>query len=223
MFNYGFRYYVPETGRWASRDPIAEQGGLNLYAFVGNDGVNRWDLLGLSPQEIIDALGGLPLSVGECARLKRFISSINRQNRSMIRGFDQFRDDIAFVRNLGFAQIVTAFTSGAWGATFNLLIRPARFVAKETKAFAPGSSAYIVVEKGSREIARQRGLVSELISVGASAIGSGAILLNTERWTSFLFETIDQMSQEHANILKASQGLERDGRDVFNRCCSGSL
>ncbi|MCH8540526.1 MAG: RHS repeat-associated core domain-containing protein [Opitutales bacterium] len=44
---YGFRYYDPETGRWPSRDPIEEQGGLNLYGFVGNDGVNLWDVLGL--------------------------------------------------------------------------------------------------------------------------------------------------------------------------------
>jgi hypothetical protein len=48
MFYYGFRYYDPETGRWPSRDPIQEQGGLNLYGFVGNDPVNRWDVLGLS-------------------------------------------------------------------------------------------------------------------------------------------------------------------------------
>lgn len=32
---------------WPSRDPIEEQGGLNLYGFVGNDGVNRYDLLGM--------------------------------------------------------------------------------------------------------------------------------------------------------------------------------
>jgi len=31
---------------WLSRDPIGERGGLNLYGFVGNDGVNRWDYLG---------------------------------------------------------------------------------------------------------------------------------------------------------------------------------
>jgi hypothetical protein len=36
----------PLTGRWPSRDPIEERGGLNLYGFVGNDGVNRWDVLG---------------------------------------------------------------------------------------------------------------------------------------------------------------------------------
>jgi len=46
---YGFRYYHPETGRWLSRDPIGERGGLNLYEFVGNDGVNQWDYLGLNP------------------------------------------------------------------------------------------------------------------------------------------------------------------------------
>ena len=41
---YGYRYYDPVTGRWPSRDPIEERGGINLYGFVGNDGVNRWGL-----------------------------------------------------------------------------------------------------------------------------------------------------------------------------------
>ena len=47
LYYYGYRYYDPETGRWLSRDPIEEQGGLNLYAFVRNNGVNRIDYLGL--------------------------------------------------------------------------------------------------------------------------------------------------------------------------------
>ncbi|WP_446011326.1 RHS repeat domain-containing protein, partial [Candidatus Electrothrix sp.] len=46
LYYYGYRYYLPELGRWLSRDPIGEDGGLNLYVFVGNDGVNRFDLLG---------------------------------------------------------------------------------------------------------------------------------------------------------------------------------
>jgi RHS repeat-associated protein len=45
---YGYRYYDPVTGRWPSRDPIEEQGGINLYGFVGNNGVNKLDLFGLS-------------------------------------------------------------------------------------------------------------------------------------------------------------------------------
>ena len=44
---YGYRYYSPALGRWLSRDPIEEKGGLNLYGFVNNDPVNKWDKLGL--------------------------------------------------------------------------------------------------------------------------------------------------------------------------------
>jgi RHS repeat-associated protein len=44
---YGYRYYDPVTGRWPSRDPIGERGGVNLYGFVRNNGVNLWDYLGL--------------------------------------------------------------------------------------------------------------------------------------------------------------------------------
>lgn len=43
----GRRYYSPSQGRFLGRDPIEEQGGLNLYGFCGNNGVNRWDYLGM--------------------------------------------------------------------------------------------------------------------------------------------------------------------------------
>ncbi|MCF7676399.1 MAG: RHS repeat-associated core domain-containing protein [Akkermansiaceae bacterium] len=43
---YGYRWYDPLTGRWPSRDPIGERGGVNLYGFVGNDGVDYSDRLG---------------------------------------------------------------------------------------------------------------------------------------------------------------------------------
>ena len=39
-------HYDPTLGRWLNRDPIAEDGGVNLYGFVGNDGMNQVDLLG---------------------------------------------------------------------------------------------------------------------------------------------------------------------------------
>ncbi len=44
---YGYRDYDSLTGRWLSRDPIGEKGGVNLYGFVRNDGVNGVDFLGL--------------------------------------------------------------------------------------------------------------------------------------------------------------------------------
>ena len=43
---YGYRYYDPVTGRWPNRDPIEERGGINLYAFINNDAVNAYDVLG---------------------------------------------------------------------------------------------------------------------------------------------------------------------------------
>jgi RHS repeat-associated protein len=47
LLYYGYRWYSPSLGRWINRDPIEESGGMNLYGFVGNDGVGMWDILGL--------------------------------------------------------------------------------------------------------------------------------------------------------------------------------
>ena len=44
---YGYRYYSPDLGRWINRDPIEEEGGLNLYGFVANDPIDLFDRLGL--------------------------------------------------------------------------------------------------------------------------------------------------------------------------------
>lgn len=40
-------YYSPQCGRWTTRDPIEEKGGVNLYAFCENDPINSIDLWGL--------------------------------------------------------------------------------------------------------------------------------------------------------------------------------
>ena len=50
LLYYGFRHYHPELGRWLSRDPIAEDGGLNLYGFNYNDPINFIDILGYKPR-----------------------------------------------------------------------------------------------------------------------------------------------------------------------------
>jgi RHS repeat-associated protein len=47
LYYYGYRYYSPELGRWVSCDPIEEQGGMNLYGFVWNNGIRGIDILGL--------------------------------------------------------------------------------------------------------------------------------------------------------------------------------
>src|SRR2546425_5637666 len=42
-----YRAYDAETGRWLSRDPIGEHGGLNSYNYVANNPINSLDSGGL--------------------------------------------------------------------------------------------------------------------------------------------------------------------------------
>jgi RHS repeat-associated protein len=46
LYYYGYRFYNSNLGRWQNRDPIEEQGGWNLYAFLMNDCINDFDYLG---------------------------------------------------------------------------------------------------------------------------------------------------------------------------------
>ena len=46
-YYYGYRSYSPELGRWINRDPIGEQGGINIYSFVLNRSINTFDKFGL--------------------------------------------------------------------------------------------------------------------------------------------------------------------------------
>ncbi len=46
LYYYGYRYYSPSLGRWISRDPIGEEGGLNLLSFCKNNSSLHIDPLG---------------------------------------------------------------------------------------------------------------------------------------------------------------------------------
>jgi RHS repeat-associated protein len=48
---FGYRYYIPNVGRWGNRDPIAEAGGLNVLEAAGNNTINRYDAVGLAVVE----------------------------------------------------------------------------------------------------------------------------------------------------------------------------
>ena len=43
LYYFGRRFYSPRLARWLSRDPIGEDGGLNLYAFCKNNTLLRYD------------------------------------------------------------------------------------------------------------------------------------------------------------------------------------
>ena len=44
---YQLRSYSPRLGRWLNRDPIEEDGGVNLYRFCENNPIHFFDLFGM--------------------------------------------------------------------------------------------------------------------------------------------------------------------------------
>ena len=70
LYQVRHRIYDPGLGRWLTRDPIGERGGLNLYGFVWNDPLNLSDRLGL---EETKCCNGKPLEDGKkCCRTTDF-------------------------------------------------------------------------------------------------------------------------------------------------------
>lgn len=66
LLYYGYRYYNPSTGRWISRDPLGERGGINLCGFVQNDPTGSFDADGRESGGICPVCG--QYFVGVCPR-----------------------------------------------------------------------------------------------------------------------------------------------------------
>ena len=48
LYYYGYRFYSPALMRWLNRDPIEEEGGLNLYGFCSDNPICNIDSYGLT-------------------------------------------------------------------------------------------------------------------------------------------------------------------------------
>jgi RHS repeat-associated protein len=62
-----YRFYDPSLQRWLNRDPLEEDGGVNLYGFVENDPVNHTDAFGLADNSL-DGTACQPGEVGKFAK-----------------------------------------------------------------------------------------------------------------------------------------------------------
>jgi RHS repeat-associated protein len=59
LYFYRSRYYSPSLQRFLSEDPIGTAGGMNLYAYVGNDPILLTDATGRCPMCVAGIIGGI--------------------------------------------------------------------------------------------------------------------------------------------------------------------
>lgn len=73
-FHYNYhRYYDPSTGRYLTPDPIGLEGGINRYAYVGNNVVNEMDLSGLILEKIWNDPTDRGKHLNEAKTMEQFI------------------------------------------------------------------------------------------------------------------------------------------------------
>lgn len=101
---YGFRYYNANNGRFINRDPIEERGGINLYGFCGNDGINRSDYLGQSFLSFLKKLRK------KLTRLTRFIDPAAHFALRVDGTLDRYADTYPWLRVAG--SLVAAYFTG---------------------------------------------------------------------------------------------------------------
>jgi len=64
LIYYNYRYLNSILGRWCSRDKMYEEGGNNLYSFIGNAPTQGFDFLGLFLYKELD----LPATKSKCEK-----------------------------------------------------------------------------------------------------------------------------------------------------------
>ena len=82
LYYYGYRFYHPLLMRWLNRDPLEEEGGLNLYTICKN-----------APLFTLDLLGKARMITGALMARKN-------TNRIIFSGYDKARDIIRLVDEL---------------------------------------------------------------------------------------------------------------------------
>lgn len=118
---YGYRYYDARNGRWINRDPIGENGGLNLYGFVGNDGVNWLDVLGLVETPAGGIIGGtatpyLPPHIPIIPATKLELPELSDRQKMLLKKLLERRDRCNATCKPNISQALKDVWEGARGA-----------------------------------------------------------------------------------------------------------
>jgi RHS repeat-associated protein len=186
--NYGFRYYIPALGRWPSRDPIGEAGGMNLYGMAYNDILNSVEFLGLEPaapdcceterRRMRDARDALEAALANqtasrTAHQDALASEANAKQavdeaKGTLRGLQQ---DFIFLGGLAVAAAATAratcFLASVTPPPHRFALMAGCWAARATAAFAAGAVAV-----KAAQIDAQHGVIQDKMATHNAAIAA---------------------------------------------------
>ena len=100
LYYYGMRYYSPALRRWLTRDPIEEDGGMNLYAFCNNSANFMFDRIG---QKSFNFMWRDPTS-DERSKINSALLRIDNMASEYLKAIKYFRDNY-FIQSRGMANV----------------------------------------------------------------------------------------------------------------------
>lgn len=136
------RWYDPENGRFLSEDPVGFEGGdVNLYAYVGNNPVNRFDPSGLTWSSNLSFLYDWASGGGSNNRFYG-PNTVETQEMRNSPGASALRNDF----NAGGGQ---NFAYGTSQATFDTVLNPSTADWSSTAAQVGGFAGASAVNNGN--------------------------------------------------------------------------
>lgn len=235
---YGFRFYAPTLGRWLNRDPIGEEGGINLYQAMFNDLLSFIDPLGLDPC----CPGGKPI---DCAQLS---SRINRTRNSIRGAIDQLGEIGGFFEkaemynrvSLGITAVQAVVGVGATAyssLTRNLSVaatqssrgmlsvglhtQSGRIALAGEPGFKVAASAAMQIHNMATLSIAAKEMGPTIGTVSGSSFGNLAkrILDPFGRLSDVLTDDGARLSSEISETIKMLQELFASQLELYNECC----
>lgn len=175
--------YDPYAGRWVNRDPMQEQAGLNLYAYVDNNPVNATDPLGLYQSSINTPTGLAVMAWATCQGTQGAMEFAKEAATQLGSGefcpsklteaaMNGLTDNA--VGNAIFAVAGGAIVKGI-GAMIGAFTRPIANAIPSLAAKGGSTSVYSAIENGATKYV---GISDDLIARAATHLRQKSIVIN---------------------------------------------
>lgn len=159
--------YKTASGRpeWLSRDPIEEEGGINLYGYVSNDPINYWDPFGLQSTGSPSNAAKSPGAVGQIGR------EAVAEGRAAIARTEQLLKLAREAKNLGPKDIKRLFNKNLSSKEYHEFKKEIldQFK-KEIERAGCGKNPDIKIDAEGNVVISSTGFLPKVINTGIKAI-----------------------------------------------------